>query len=298
MRSLPTYRALAGPLLCYFRGVRAAALAALIPLLVPSAACTRTPSPLNPAIHGSIGTTSTGFLTDGVAVANTGGTRWLRTNERHYGIPRFVHAIERAAGAVAREHPGAILVTGDLSAVHGGRISHHGSHASGRDADLLLYLQTLEGIPIAQSPGFLAFDADGLAWDRFHERYVRFDVAREWALIRTLVMDDEARVQWIFLSEVLQAIVVEWARASGDAPEAILRAMEVMRQPRDAEPHDDHVHLRTACTDEDIAGGCQQTGPERAWWKGSPAPVPDSDAELVIAIVAPLEGNRAARGAP
>jgi penicillin-insensitive murein endopeptidase len=249
-------------------------------------------------VHGSIGTTSTGFLTEGVPIANTGETRWLRDNERHYGIPRFVHAVARAARAVARERPGAVLVTGDTSAHNGGRISHHASHASGRDADLLLYLQTLEGVPIAESPGFLSFDADGLAWDRFHGRYVRFDVAREWLLVKTLLEDDEARVQWVFISEVLKAIVVEWARATGDSAETILRAQEVMHQPAHSEPHDDHIHLRTGCTEEDVADGCQQTGPERAWWKDSAAPQPDSDAELVMAIAAPIDAAGAVSAAP
>jgi penicillin-insensitive murein endopeptidase len=254
--------------------------------------CTRTPSPLNPAIHGSIGTTSTGFLTEGVPIANAGETRWLRDNERHYGIPRFVRAVERAARAVTSERPGSVLVTGDISARRGGRISHHLSHASGRDADLLLYLQTLEGVPVALSPGFLSFDADGLAWDRFHGRFVRFDVAREWLLVKTLLEDDEARVQWIFISEVLKAIVVEWARANGDSAETaetIRRAQDVMHQPHPGEPHDDHIHVRTGCTAEDVADGCQQTGPERDWWKDPAAPLPDSDADLVMAIAVPIE---------
>jgi penicillin-insensitive murein endopeptidase len=261
---------------CLSRGAVAAAasLAALLAL-----GCAR---------HGSIGTTSTGYLTGGVAVANAGPVRWLRPNERHYGVPRFVHAIERAAATVARERPGSVLVTADLSAPRGGRISGHASHASGRDADLLLYLQTTDGAPIAESPGFLKFDADGLAWDRFHARYVRFDVAREWMLIKALLEDDEARVQWIFVSDVLQALLVEWARAKGDPPETILRALEVMEQPAHSEPHDDHIHVRTGCTDDDVAMGCRQWGPERAWWSAPPAPLPDSDADLVAAIVAPI----------
>jgi penicillin-insensitive murein endopeptidase len=251
--------------------------------------CTRMPSPLNPAIHGSIGTTSTGFLTDGVAIANAGETRWLRPNERHYGLPRFVHAIERAAAVVARERPGSLLVTGDISMPTGHRLSPHLSHASGRDADLLLYLETLEGVPVAESPGFLSFDADGLAWDRFHSRYVRFDVAREWLLVKALLEDDEARVQWIFISEVLKAIVIEWARARGDSAETVLRAVETMHQPHPGGVHDDHIHVRTGCNEEEMADGCQQTGPERVFWKDPPKAAPDPDVDLVMAIAAPFD---------
>ena len=150
-------------------GVRLAVLAVLARLACFATAagavgCVRAPSPLNPAIHGSIGTTSNGFLTEGEPVADAAGTRWLRNNGRHYGIPRFVHAIERAADEVARERPGSILVTGNLLGGARRAISHHLSHASGRDADLLLYLETLDGEPIAE-PGLPVFEADGLAWD-------------------------------------------------------------------------------------------------------------------------------------
>ena len=41
-----------------------------------------------------------------------------------------------------------MLTVGDLSARHGGKISSHSSHRSGRDADLLLYMTTLEGAPV------------------------------------------------------------------------------------------------------------------------------------------------------
>jgi penicillin-insensitive murein endopeptidase len=261
---------------------------ALLPLLA-LAACVRTPSALNPAIHGSIGTTSTGFLVGGVAIANEGDTRWLRDDGRHYGTERFVHALERAAQRVSKERPGTVLVTGDISARHGGRLpTSHLSHAAGRDADLLDYVVTLDGASLV-SDGFVSFDTDGLGWDKRTARYVRFDVDREWLLIKALVEDEDARVQWIFISDVLRAIIVEWARARGDSPETILRAMEVMHQPRPGGVHDDHVHVRTDCSPEEVLEGCVHTGPWRSWHRDVPAVVAEDEKELVQALLAPME---------
>ena len=265
---------------------RLAALSSL--LLLCSSACGRVPNGLNPAIGGSIGNTSSGFLTRGVAVRNDGDVRWLRDNGRHYGIPRFVSAIERAALKVARERPDSVLTTGDLSLPRGGRISPHLSHAAGRDADLLLYLTTLEGAPVL-SPGFVSFEADGLGWDRKSGRYLRFDVDREWLLIKSLLEDDDARIQWVFISDVLKAIVVEWARARGDSPDTILHAQEVMHQPHPGGVHDDHIHVRTDCSPQEEAFGCGHTGPSRSWHKPEEPIAPDSDEVLVRAISEPIE---------
>ena len=66
--------------------------------------------------------------------------------------------------------------------------------------------------------------ADGLARDEGHARWLRFDVEREWLLVRALLEDPDARVQWIFVSDVVQAMLVEWALARGDSAEIVARA--------------------------------------------------------------------------
>ena len=68
-----------------------------------SAGCARAPTPLNPAISGSIGTANKGMLRGGVNIANHGHVRWLRSNDRHWALPRFAEAIGRAAARVAHE---------------------------------------------------------------------------------------------------------------------------------------------------------------------------------------------------
>ena len=92
------------------------------------------------------------------------------------------------------------------------------------------------------------FGADGLARDEAHGRWLRFDVEREWLLVRALLEDPEARIQWIFVSDVVQAMLLEWALARGDSAETIQRAQTVMLQPNPGGVHDDHLHVRTTCS--------------------------------------------------
>ncbi len=252
------------------------------------AACIPAPSSLTPVWQGSIGLPHRGTLTRGDGLSDRGPFfARLRKNERRFGTPRLVATIERAASAVAREKPGSVLVVGDLSVSHGGLLLPHLSHRTGRDADLLLYVSTLEGAMVT-SPGFVHFGADGLAWDPTSHRYLRFDVEREWLLVKSLVLDDDARVQWIFLNHALSPMLIEWARARGEPPETIRRAEAVLLEPKPGGVHDDHTHIRVACNDDEIARGCQPNGPERDWFTHDTAPPPPPLDELVREVSLPL----------
>lgn len=228
--------------------------------------CIRAPSPLTPGWHGAIGTASHGVLEGGVELSRDApGLRWLHANDRHFAIGRLVAAIERAAAFVEGERPGAILYVGDLSTRTGGSPFYpHFSHRSGVDADLLFYTTTLDGAP-TPSPGFVHFGADGLAWDDIRGRAVRLDVEREWLLVKRLVEDLDARVEWLFVSDVVAAMLIEWAVARGESAYTIERAREVMLEPHPGGVHDDHIHVRTACSPDEVVSGCIPTGPQRRW---------------------------------
>jgi penicillin-insensitive murein endopeptidase len=244
-----------------------------------------------PDWRGSIGTPNRGVLVGGLELPpETPGLRWLRENDRHWAIPRFALAIERAAAVVARERPGAVLRVGDLSThTGGGPLLPHFSHRSGVDADLLFYLTTLEGAPV-DSPGFAHVGADGLARDEAHDRWLRLDVDREWHLVRTLVQDPEARIQWIFVSDVVQAMLVEWALAAGDDPETIRRAQALMAQPSPGGVHDDHIHVRTACSGEERVAGCELRGPRRPWLTYDVQPsTTDTNEQLALSLAQPFD---------
>lgn len=234
-----------------------------------------------------------GVLTKGAQLPAEGeGYRLLTDNDRHFGTPRFVGAIQRAAAMVGRERPGSTLTVGDLSARNGGKISSHSSHRSGRDADLLLYMTTLEGAPVTSS-GFVHVGTDGLAWDEGDKRFLRFDVEREWLLVKALVEDPESRVQWLFVSKPVEAMLIEWARARGESGDTIVRAMDTLLQPAPpAQSHDDHIHVRIACDPEEVAAGCEPTGPVRPWIAtadAGPRASEPTTLELVQSLVVPLD---------
>jgi penicillin-insensitive murein endopeptidase len=263
-------------------------------LVVLSLGCARAPSPLWPAFDGSIGMTHRGVLSHGRELLDEGdGYRFLRSNGRHFATHRFARVIIHAATAVERARPGATLVIGDISSRTGGQLPPHFSHRSGRDADLLFYWLTLDGAPVSDH-GFLHAESDGLAWDEDHKRFLRFDVEREWLLVRSLLTDDEARVQWIFVHDNVKALLLEWATARGEPTDILWRAAQVMLQPNPGGPHDDHIHVRTACDADEVAHGCEPFGPERSWLAlpaVSPGP---SDAELVAELLAPIHDGRLA----
>lgn len=228
--------------------------------------CARFPTSLEPGKGGSVGLPHRGVLSGGHELAASGpGYRFLRDNGRRSALPRFAEAIARAAKRVSEERPGATLTIGDLSPrTGGGPLLPHLSHRSGRDADLLLYLTTTEGAPVV-SPGFVKVGADGLAQDPQTKRFYRFDVEREWLLVRELLTDPQARTQWIFVHQNVRATLLEWAAARGESPDLLWRAAQVMAQPQPGGLHDDHIHVRTACDASETAAGCEAFGPARPW---------------------------------
>jgi penicillin-insensitive murein endopeptidase len=292
---------------------------ALLALAPFAAACAGTPTPLAPSIRGSIGLPHAGMISNAAALPSKGeGYVRLRSNRVNWGNPRLVAAIEAAALTVSRERPGAQVVVGDLSARYGGEASGHRSHRTGRDADLLLYALTPDGRPV-DSPGFLRFGPDGLAdtaagdgegegrtpKERAQEilkklksagRYLRLDVEREWLLIKALVSSPEANVQWLFLARWLEALVIEYARARGEDPELVWYAENVLLQPGDSSAHDDHLHLRIACTPEEAVAGCLGGGPYWPWLPGLPQLASPPDDELARAIIGDLLPSVVAEG--
>ncbi len=131
--------------------------------------------------------------------------------------------------------------------------------------------------------------ADGLAWDETHHRYVRFDIEREWLLVKALLEDPDARVQWIFIHHNVKALMLRWAEARGEPADLVWRASQVMLEPHPGGLHDDHIHVRTTCSREDVNEGCEPFGPVRPWLALPPRPPPaDSVDDLVMALLEPI----------
>jgi penicillin-insensitive murein endopeptidase len=112
--------------------------------------------------------------------------------------------------------------------------------------------------------------------------------------VKALVEDPESRVQWLFVSKPVEAMLIEWARARGESGDTIVRAMDTLLQPGPpAQSHDDHIHVRIACDPDEVAAGCEPTGPARPWIASLDAAAkPGSDPttlELVQSLVLPID---------
>jgi penicillin-insensitive murein endopeptidase len=136
--------------------------------------------------------------------------------------------------------------------------------------DLLFYLTDALGRS-RRGSGFYAFDARGVGFVASKSAPASglafFDTERNWALVRALVMDPQAPVQWIFCAEGVKARLLAHAAQHETDPEALVRASYVLHQPSTGNPHRDHFHVRIACTAEERMRGCQDAGPVWPWWR-------------------------------
>lgn len=247
-----------------------------------TSSCFGTPTPLAPGLSGSVGWPHHGVQTDAVELPD-GGVGFARYRARdgyYWGQPELVLGIQEVAARVDAEFPGGEpLVIGDLSARFGGKITRHHSHRSGRDVDLLWYLRRLDGTPV-RSTSFVSLPDGRPGWLSRHG-YVQLDVPREWALIAALLSSPYLDVQFLYSSRAVEQLVLEHARAIGADPALIERAADVMLEPTDSLPHDDHLHLRIACSRERSVAGCEGGGP--AWsWLGTAAELGPADDDLEL----------------
>ncbi len=227
--------------------------------------CLGAPNALAPGLEGSVGMPHHGVQTGAVELPRQGEgfTRFRPTSATYWGNPRLVGTLESVAREVARARPGgAPLVVGDLSSRFGGKIPRHNSHRTGRDVDLLFYMTTPEGAP-RRSPGFIRVGADGLA--EYGDQYLRLDVERQWLLIKQLLRSPEIEVQWLFISRDVEALIVDYALARESDLDLVWHAETVMLQPGDSAPHDDHMHVRIACSPDESVHGCEGGGPRWEW---------------------------------
>jgi penicillin-insensitive murein endopeptidase len=249
-------------------------------------ACASTPSPLAPSFRGAVGAPNFGVQTDALElpVSGKGFVRYRPQGQNHFGRPRLVSALVRIAGELQRDNPGSPpIVIGDLSAKNGGKIPGHQSHRTGRDVDILFQYVTPRGARVT-APGFIHVEPDGLARVPDNGQILRFDIEHQWRLVRALVSAQELGVQFLFVSRTVEALLVEYALALGEPLELVVRAQSVMLQPGDSLPHDDHVHVRIACSVEEALEGCVGGGPYWEWLPPLPPPLTLDGAALAALV--------------
>jgi penicillin-insensitive murein endopeptidase len=214
----------------------------------------------------SIGAPSSGYLHEGIALPErgTGFTRARRGEETRFGTPQLVGAITGALESVVLRFPGTIPTrVGDVSSPLGGRHRRHRSHRVGRDVDVLFFVTDHAGRSVQTR--WMAFSRFGHAFDDESGEVFFYDDARNWHFVRTLLLDSNAAVQWIFVSRGLKTRLLDYAIAHEPDRRAIVRAAYVLQQPENASPHDDHFHVRVYCTGEERAAGCRDTLPRWPW---------------------------------
>jgi len=221
--------------------------------------------PRPPASSTSCGYANRGALAEGVPlpVSGTGYTipnPW-RLRERRFGTDELVTLLKDAAAQVASQYPGAVLGIADLSQEGGGALSGHRSHQSGRDVDLIYYAVDETGAPIEPDESMPYYTRTGLAyyarspsWNKnIRKRY--FDVARNWALVKALLTSEEIGVEQLFVSNRIERWLIAYARSIGE-PESLVHAAQLaLRRPSRGENHNDHLHLRIGCSDDDRREG-------------------------------------------
>ncbi len=194
----------------------------------------------------SVGAPNNGKLIDGFHLEVTPYLRIVPAyaiSDVRWGTRELVELIDRSAREVRKRFPDATLGVGHLSRKGGGELDHHHSHESGRDADIAFYLTDVAGRSVFRER-FVTIGVNGLANDGSH---LRFDDARNWALVTAILTDPRARVTHVFVVAHLRARLLAYGARVG-APIALRnRVAETLMQPHHALPHDDHFHVRIGC---------------------------------------------------
>ena len=208
----------------------------------------------------SIGTVTEGYLIGSMSLPMPGRTygvlaRQLR-RDLIYGTNELIEGIISASEYVDSQFPRSVLWLGNIGAKHGGDISYSVSHNAGRDADLAFYTTTPDGEHI-QPPALLHYRDNGRTVE--YNGYYRFDVPRNWALVKGLINAPNSEIQYLFISNGLRRLLLNYAQSQDESEELIARARVVLYQPGRL-PHDDHLHIRIYCPQGDVGGGCVNFG--------------------------------------
>jgi len=230
---------------------------------------------------GGAGCAALGVVDDGTSVswgkANKGGitnpvrlpddgdgyrvpSRWSERGIR-WGTDELIDLVVQVSRRFAIDWPSARVTVADLSPQRGGPSRWHRSHQSGRDVDLVFFATDEAGRPF-ELEEMRRFGDDGVTIDDAEVKGPKlvFDTAKNWSLVRAIVEHPGAPVQHVFVYEPLALMMLDHARAVGEPESIIARARELLKQPGDSAPHDDHLHVRILCSPADLVYGCRDYG--------------------------------------
>ncbi|HMR80547.1 MAG TPA: penicillin-insensitive murein endopeptidase, partial [Polyangiaceae bacterium] len=185
----------------------------------------------DPAALGSLslGRPNAGRLLGGVAMPRVPGIQ-LVDPQHSWGTQETVDFLESAVASVRAQFPEAHpLYLGHISAKHGGPLSPHRSHQSGRDVDISYY-----------------YVGDSARW---YARATKktLDVEKTWAFVRALI--ELTDVNLIIIDHSIQRLLRAHASALGEDPawlDSVFRGVPGKRRPLivHASGHATHMHIR------------------------------------------------------
>ena len=216
----------------------------------------------------SLGFAFQGKLRNGVRLRESRFVRYVpeyAAAGNHYGTWELVQLLERAAYRVSRRvrDASAKLSVGELSRENGGRIPGHASHQNGRDVDLAFYMLDARGRPY-EPYAFAEFDANGRGTGA--NSILTFDDARNWELVAKLVADGDAKVQFIFVADVLKQRLLREGRRRRASGVLLERAARAMVQPAEGHRHANHFHVRIYCPPA-ARPVCRDRAPFHPWYR-------------------------------
>ncbi len=171
---------------------------------------------------------------------------FIRRPYRAYGTRTTVEYVRRVITETLELYPKVhVLSIGDISSEHGGQVSDHHSHQSGRDIDIgLFYKKKPAGYPET----FINATESNL------------DCPATWTMISKFAstMDKDGGAQVIFLDYEVQGILYRWAKAHGVSDKRLERIFQfangrdssgaLVRHYRN---HQHHIHVRFQCAKAD-----------------------------------------------
>ncbi len=221
----------------------------------------------------SCGSTNRGALSDAARIPNYGpgyvmAEPW-RSRGSNFGTTELVDLIQRSSAAVARTHEGSQLSVADLSKKRGGAIAAHRSHQNGRDVDLIYYAMDAKGDPFYPDSHMAYYTSTGQATYAKAPSFVSdipvryFDLKRNWALVRNMMLDTEVEVEFVFVSTRVKRWLLAYAAEIGETRTIIKAATKVLHAPREVKGHNDHMHVRITCSADDTSNGSCRTASAR-----------------------------------
>jgi penicillin-insensitive murein endopeptidase len=179
-----------------------------------------------------------------------------RVRGTNWGTDELVDFVERAAAAVAERHPGSMLQVANLARNGGGSLPWSISHKAGRDVDLGFYMLDDQGAQVLL-PAMVELEPPLGETTTSDGRRCRFDPARNWILVSSMLSDPTVTVQYIFVADFLIRRMFEHAMAGGESRRDLDKLKPLLRQPRGTKSHNDHYHVRIACSPDDRLEGCR-----------------------------------------